>query len=476
MPNMSVSIEAGVPRNARTLPITDTTCAQQGHDFKDFFVQFAENATARARPGQDMTDPPLDDSTLVAADIEPDTIPSMTETHDGLDATHQPIAMGAAPDVLPQMPDAFWFAAGQPTGIGPAAPTAGAEFSDMSGLPVASGPFMSPASGLADKSAQAMGLAGGVLSSVSTRTTIGLSSSTPVLAASQMVPRSAPPDGGIVSPVAEIPQMRGQHLHAVQGSEPAIAPVGVASQALAARTGIGASRAVLSHATRADPSDTTVRFKPGGQSAPLVTNAWSQNVSATVTPQPSFAATIAPSMLTTQDSRSPADPTGSALLDGEYGSATVTGSGIPAQSIGASVSGGGAATAALQQPSSIQIAQAITNATRDSFDITLAPEELGRVRIYLQSSETGLQITIATERPETLDLLRKNIASLARALSDLGHDSTSFQFEQHGREGGQNHSAAREIVRVAGPTPEPETDLLPAPSLQPTTTGMDLRV
>ncbi|NBB96805.1 MAG: hypothetical protein GVY34_01350 [Alphaproteobacteria bacterium] len=422
-----------------------------------------------------MTDPPLDDSTPVAADTEPDTIPSMTEIHVGLDTTQQQTGSVASPDALPQMPDLFWFAAGRPTATGPAAPTVGAEFSDMSDLPLAPGTSMSPASGLAGKSALAMGPVEGV-SAVSglTRTISGPTSATTVLAASQVMPRPGLPDNGIARPVAEIPLLRGQHVH---GADPAaVAPVGGASQALAARMGLGASQAVLSHATRADPSNTTIRFKPGGQTAALATNAWLQNASAPVTPRPGGAASIAPSILAAQEGRSPADPTGSALLDGGDAPDTVTGSGIAAQSIGASASGGGASTAAPHQPSSIQIAQAITNATRDSFDITLAPEELGRVRIYLQSSETGLQITIATERPETLDLLRKNISSLARALSDLGHDSTSFQFEQNGREDRQSHPAAREIARVTGPMPEPETDLLPAPSLQPTTTGMDLRV
>ena len=68
----------------------------------------------------------------------------------------------------------------------------------------------------------------------------------------------------------------------------------------------------------------------------------------------------------------------------------------------------------------MQIAQAFAQASGERFDVQLSPEELGRVRIQLQPSEAGLHVVITTERPETLDFLRKNIAQLSRELSDLG--------------------------------------------------------
>lgn len=81
-----------------------------------------------------------------------------------------------------------------------------------------------------------------------------------------------------------------------------------------------------------------------------------------------------------------------------------------------------------------QITQAIVTASGDAFELSLSPEELGRVRINVHNAETGLQIVITTERPETLDLLRKNIMLLSRSLSDLGYDGSSFRFEQQNRD------------------------------------------
>ncbi|MBN2760987.1 MAG: flagellar hook-length control protein FliK [Rhodobacteraceae bacterium] len=93
-----------------------------------------------------------------------------------------------------------------------------------------------------------------------------------------------------------------------------------------------------------------------------------------------------------------------------------------------------ALTAQMAQSTVAQVAQAIWQAPNDHVELVLSPDELGRVRIQMQHSEAGLQVLIATDRPETLDLLRKNIGLLSRALSDLGYGSTQFHFGEEGRE------------------------------------------
>lgn len=61
-------------------------------------------------------------------------------------------------------------------------------------------------------------------------------------------------------------------------------------------------------------------------------------------------------------------------------------------------------------------------------EITLAPEELGKVHIHFTGQDDSLQVRLFVERPETLDLLRRQADLLAQELrqSGLSHASLSF--------------------------------------------------
>lgn len=123
-----------------------------------------------------------------------------------------------------------------------------------------------------------------------------------------------------------------------------------------------------------------------------------------------------------------------------------------------------------------QLAQALAVATTDSFEIALSPEELGRVRIHLQPTEAGVQVLIQTERPETLELLRKNIALLSRDLADLGFEDLSFQFSQQQNPSSQAPERLGALA-VAEDEPVPTRPVASAGAatlLQPAR-GMDLR-
>ena len=69
-------------------------------------------------------------------------------------------------------------------------------------------------------------------------------------------------------------------------------------------------------------------------------------------------------------------------------------------------------------------------------EIRLNPEELGRVRLGLQATDQGLSVIVNVERPETLDLLRRNIDLLAQQLKDVGYDEMTFRFSQEWASGG----------------------------------------
>ncbi|MEL7091354.1 MAG: flagellar hook-length control protein FliK [Pseudomonadota bacterium] len=77
-----------------------------------------------------------------------------------------------------------------------------------------------------------------------------------------------------------------------------------------------------------------------------------------------------------------------------------------------------------------QIAAALSKGADKPIEIALNPPELGRVRMMLTASDTGMVVQVLTDRADTLDLMRRNIDDLGRALSDLGYEDLSFAFGQ----------------------------------------------
>lgn len=84
-----------------------------------------------------------------------------------------------------------------------------------------------------------------------------------------------------------------------------------------------------------------------------------------------------------------------------------------------------------------QIATALAQGGVETTQISLNPEELGRVRISLSTSETGLTVSILAERPETADLMRRNMDSLLKEFAELGYDNPSFTFDGRQNSSGQ---------------------------------------
>ncbi len=88
-----------------------------------------------------------------------------------------------------------------------------------------------------------------------------------------------------------------------------------------------------------------------------------------------------------------------------------------------------------------QIAQAAVQIADRPIELRLDPEELGRVRLVLSLGDhNAITVSIHAERPETLDLIRRNISDLSQEFRDLGYDNPEFSFgsgmndQQSGRE------------------------------------------
>ncbi|WP_177213128.1 flagellar hook-length control protein FliK [Celeribacter neptunius] len=87
----------------------------------------------------------------------------------------------------------------------------------------------------------------------------------------------------------------------------------------------------------------------------------------------------------------------------------------------------------------MQIADAARQLPDRPMEITLSPEELGKVRLSFHVSETGaMHVVVAAERVDTLDLMRRNIDSLIGEFRDLGYSESGFSFESFDQ-GGQEH-------------------------------------
>ena len=70
--------------------------------------------------------------------------------------------------------------------------------------------------------------------------------------------------------------------------------------------------------------------------------------------------------------------------------------------------------------------------TRDNgpVDVSLAPEELGKLTISIKQEGNFVHVTLTAERPETLDLMRRNANDLVADLRQTGFSGASLSFGQ----------------------------------------------
>ena len=63
-------------------------------------------------------------------------------------------------------------------------------------------------------------------------------------------------------------------------------------------------------------------------------------------------------------------------------------------------------------------------------DVSLNPEELGKVKLSITTTNGSVVLQVIAERPETLDLMRRHADMLAVELGDLGFDTIDLSFGQ----------------------------------------------
>lgn len=119
-----------------------------------------------------------------------------------------------------------------------------------------------------------------------------------------------------------------------------------------------------------------------------------------------------------------------------------------------------------------QILQSIPTTSGQTVEIAMNPEELGHLRITLDTSDGGAKLSIVVERGETLDLLRRHSGELSSELRQMGYQTVDFDFSRDKQQQDQTSH------RFEDNSDSAETDA-PADNTNPADTdvsGVDVRV
>lgn len=89
-------------------------------------------------------------------------------------------------------------------------------------------------------------------------------------------------------------------------------------------------------------------------------------------------------------------------------------------------------------------------------EITLNPEELGKIRMTMTQGDGQISVAVLADRPETLDALRRHISTLGAEFQSLGYRDVSFSFGSggsHGRETAPDVTPTNLRIEPDTPTP-----------------------
>jgi len=123
-----------------------------------------------------------------------------------------------------------------------------------------------------------------------------------------------------------------------------------------------------------------------------------------------------------------------------------------------------------QTPPERQIVTAVTTSASGRTEILLDPQDLGRVRVSLDGNDGALVVTIEAEKPETIDLLRRNADILIEEFRDAGYTSLSFNFAGRGNDAQGAFTAQTPL----DPETPPPTMAEPIPLSAPAGAGIGL--
>lgn len=268
-----------------------------------------------------------------------------------------------------------------------------------------------------------------VNNSLLSQSNTALTSGTAVIALQSVDPKSGEAAGRLPAfdPLAEAEVTDGPDIAAVANKGKTAAQLaklrqgeGTGPQAVAQTAGNGANNAQAAVAAAAQQAASPAAAAMGGEAAGAAVT----STTAAGTGTPSF--------------------TSLAPVGGVTQTANATGAGAAASGNAA------AATATPSEQVAVEIHKGIA-AGKDSITIRLNPAELGKIDVKMELSDDGsLRAMIAVDKPETLDLLQKDIRGLERALQNAGlqADSGSLNFSLRGD--GDNQPGGFETASGSG--------------------------
>lgn len=128
-----------------------------------------------------------------------------------------------------------------------------------------------------------------------------------------------------------------------------------------------------------------------------------------------------------------------------------------------------------------QLADVLPRASRQGVEITLSPEELGRVRLTVSTNDAGGTLMVAADRPETMDLIRRHLDVLLQTFRDQGYSGLNVSLGSHGNAAFEQRGFSGAVQGQPDPdVTGAETSETAGARLQPTlqfpADGLDIRL
>jgi flagellar hook-length control protein FliK len=121
-----------------------------------------------------------------------------------------------------------------------------------------------------------------------------------------------------------------------------------------------------------------------------------------------------------------------------------------------------------------QVAEAMRASEGRPTEIALAPRELGRLRVRIETRDSTATLVIVAERPETAELMRRHIDLLVQDFRDLGFAELDIAFRDPGQGGAGGEADAAPQPGNAGKAHADDASAPPAARIA--AGGLDLRL
>ena len=130
----------------------------------------------------------------------------------------------------------------------------------------------------------------------------------------------------------------------------------------------------------------------------------------------------------------------------------------------------------MSAPNQSRITDAIVTLreTGGRIDVSLTPDDLGRLTLKLDQTVQGLQITFTADRLDTQDIMRRHIEVLQQQLTNSGFENLSMSFEHNQQE--QNDDAELKGSASVDVETQPHIESTNELRVSTISAGLDIRI